>query len=72
MKILSSIQYRFRVGHSTEYAAIDLINKITTQMDSNMIPFDTIDHAILLDKLKHYGIHGKYIQLFESYLSNRN
>ena len=34
--------------------------------------FDTIEHAILLDKLKHYGIKGKYIQLFESYLSNIN
>ena len=81
MKIFSSSQYGFRVGHSTEYAAIDLVDKITTQMDNNMIPFsifldlskafDTIDHAILLDKLKHYGINGKYIQLFESYLSNR-
>ena len=82
MKILSSSQYGFRVGHSTECAAIDLIDKITIQMDNNMIPFsifldlskafDTIDHAILLDKLKHYGINGNYIQLFESYLSNRH
>ena len=82
MKIFSSSQYGFRVGHSTEYAAIDLIDKITAQMDNNMIPFsifldlskafDTSDHVILLDKLKHYGINGKYIQLFESYLSNRH
>ena len=34
--------------------------------------FDTVDHQILLDKLKHnYGIRGLAFQLMESYLSNR-
>ena len=33
--------------------------------------FDTIDHNILLDKLKHNDIEGIPFQLFKSYLSDR-
>ena len=50
-------------------------------MDRNEIPFsifldlskafDTRDHSILLQKLNHYGIDGKALQLCESYLTNR-
>ena len=50
-------------------------------MDRNEIPFsivldlskafDTLDHTILLQKLKHYGINGKALQLCENYLPNR-
>ena len=34
--------------------------------------FDTVDHSILLKKLKLYGITDKNLAWFESYLSNRN
>ena len=34
--------------------------------------FDTIDHTILIAKLKHYGIRGVTLSWIESYLSNRN
>ena len=33
--------------------------------------FDTLDHKILLHKLKYYGIKGKELDWFKSYLSNR-
>ncbi len=34
--------------------------------------FDTIDHRILLEKLKCYGIIGTAQNLMESYITNRN
>ena len=74
-------QYGFRKGHSTEYAGLEVVEKIIEQMDKGNIPvniyldllkaFDTIDHHILLEKLAYYGIRGKSLDLFKSYLSNR-
>ena len=80
-KLFNQNQYGFRPGHSTERAALELVDKITSQMDNNETPiniflelfkaFDTIDHNILLDKLKYYGLDDIAIQLFRSYLTNR-
>ena len=33
--------------------------------------FDTVDHSTLLRKLCYYGIQGKSLSWFESYLANR-
>ena len=33
--------------------------------------FVTVDHSILIKKLKHYGIKGNNLRWFESYLENR-
>ena len=33
--------------------------------------FDTVDHDILIAKLYHYGITGKELDWFKSYMSNR-
>ena len=57
------------------------IDIIINTMDTNEIPlnicidlskaFDTINHTILLNKLKYYGLKGSTLNLFQSYLSNR-
>ena len=58
-----------------------MVEKIIEQLDKGNIPlniyldlskaFDTINHQILLEKLAYYGVHGKSLDLFKSYLSNR-
>ena len=60
-KLLFDNQYGFRPKHSTEHAALELIDRIINKMDTTEIPlnifldlskaFDTIDHTILLNKL---------------------
>jgi hypothetical protein len=74
-------QYGFRSLHSTELAAMELIDRVTTLMDKNQVPlniyldlskaFDTLDHHILLHKLEYYGITDSALELLQSYLSNR-
>ena len=73
--------YGFRENHSTEYAALELIDHISNNHDSGKVPFsifsdlskafDTLDHTILTQKLKHYGIEGCALKLLKNYLSNR-
>ena len=33
--------------------------------------FDTLDHGVLLEKIKDFGFRASVIKWFESYLSNR-
>ena len=79
-KLLFDNQYGFIPKHSTEHAALELIDRIINKMDTNEIPlnifldlskgFDTIDHTILLNKLKYYGLKGSILNLFQSCLNN--
>jgi len=74
-------QYGFRTGHSTELAAIELVDRVTNELEKGNIPiaifldlskaFDTLDHHILLYKLERYGFRDKELALLKSYLSNR-
>ena len=59
-------QYGFRKGHSTELASLELVNRLLSKIDKGEVPlaifidlskaFDTLDHDILLYKLKCYGL----------------
>ena len=59
-------QFGFRPGHSTELAALKLVDHLTKEIDHRNVPiniyidlsktFDTLDHTILLAKLKYYCI----------------
>ena len=37
-KLFNQNQYGFRTGHSTEHAALELVDKITSQMGNNETP----------------------------------
>ena len=74
-------QFGFRPGHSTELAALKLVNYLITEMDNCKIPtniyidlskaFDTLNFDILLNKLDYYGVQGCANRLIHSYLTDR-
>ena len=67
-ELFCNSQYGFKKKHSTELAALELIDKIIFDLDKGTVPiniyldlskvFDTLDHSILLHKINHYGING--------------
>ena len=75
-------QYGFLKNHSTEYAAMELTDKVLKDIDERNISlaifmdlskaFDTLDHSILINKLAYYGIHGAALRWFTSYLTGRS
>jgi len=66
---------------STENASYILLNEILTALNNKKIvggifcdlhrAFDCINHAILLEKMKFYGVSGKFYNLTKSYLDGR-
>ena len=68
-----SSQHGFRKKHSTELATLEIIDRIIQALDKSFTPiniyldlskaFDTIDHKILIDKLKYCGIKGTALNL---------
>ena len=79
--LLYQYQFGFRENHSTTLALIEIIDGIKNNIDKGDITigtyldlnkaFDTVNHPILFEKLKHYGIRGMALAFFRSYLSNR-
>lgn len=74
-------QFGFRAKHSTVDAIVQAVETIRQTVDGGghvsaafidlKKAFDTVDHNLLLLKLEKYGIRGKTLDLFRSYLSNR-
>ena len=74
-------QYGFRPGHSTELAAARFVNELVVDIDNYKIPtsvlidlskaFDTLNHDILISKLKHYGVFGVELIFFFLVISQK-
>ena len=79
--LLTSCQSGFRSLHSTLTALIETTNNWSVNVDDGLLngvgfidlqkAFDTIDHSILVRKLRNYGIDQTSLSWFKSYLSDR-
>ena len=81
-KLLSSCQFGFRLGKSTTTALINFTDHILSNMDGGKVTgvifldlkkaFDTVNHEVLIRKLKNLGVSGKSLAWFNSYLTGRS
>ena len=81
-ELLSKHQFGFRKHFSTEFALLDIYEKLLFNLDKNLSScaifldlakaFDSVDHTILLSKLGKYGFHGPFLEFFKSYLDSRS
>ena len=80
-RLLYNGKYGFRMNHSTELAALELVDRILKDKDNKKLPlaiymdlskaFDTLDHNILIKKLQYYGVISTPLNWFLSYLTDR-
>ena len=81
--LLPKLQSAYRKRYSTETALLKIYNDILLSMNQQHVTllvlldlsaaFDTVDHSILLERMtKSFGISGKALEWFSSYLSGRS
>ena len=68
-------QFGFQINTSTEHAILELVRNITKYVKNGYVlrvfvdlkkAFDTVNHEMLLHKLKLYGINGTCLEWFKS------
>ena len=79
--LLAVNQFGFRRARSTALALTQFTDEVLSNMDKGLVngvvfidlkkAFDTVDHVILLGKLKSLGLRSKNLEWFHSYLSSR-
>ena len=80
-RLLSQSQFGFRLKRSTSTALIAFTDQVLESMDKGCVTgtvfldlrkaFDTVDHLLLINKLRSLGVAGKSLEWFRSYLSGR-
>ena len=78
LNYISDFQYGFMPGRSTQEAIFEILKHIYEAKNSKLVTglvfldvkkaFDSLDHNILLHKLKALGVSGKMLKWFNSYL----
>ncbi|XP_047991102.1 uncharacterized protein LOC125230117 [Leguminivora glycinivorella] len=79
---LSERQHAYRAGRSTISLTRDVVRRVVDAREKKQQvavlccdlskAFDVADHSVLTNKLKHYGIDGQALSLFESLLHHRS
>lgn len=79
--LLSSEQFGFRVGRSTQEQLLLTYNFVSKQIDEGYVTdlilidfskaFDVVVHSLLLDKLRCLGIQGTILQWISGFLHDR-
>ena len=79
-KLLSVNQFGFRRGRSIEFALAQFTDEVLENIDNGLVTgavyidlkkaFDTVDHTIMIKKLKTMGISSTNMAWFHSYLSS--
>ena len=80
-KLLSDNQFGFRKGLSTGLAIFDVLKKLFENWNEKKYSgcifidfsraFDSLDHKILMEKLKMYGLDENVLKFMENYMSCR-
>ena len=69
-QLLVRNQFGFRRGRSTPLALTQFTDEMSHLLDLKKA-FDTVDHTILIHKLKALGVSGTSLAWFQSYLTSR-
>lgn len=81
-QLLSEFQFGYRSNRSTSTAATLFVDNIRKEVDNGKLTgavfidltkaFDTISHAVLLQKLQSYGVRDNELSWFTDYLFQRH